>query len=371
MTLENSPTGPGSGVSATPASQGGSESPVQTATAPDSSGGTESLASNPEIRDAFARFQSGEEAPPAAPAQRKSRPAATPAAPSTPQETQQSESAPEETGEGDDPFADGDQKPERKLDPLLRQAARRSGWSDEEIDEFVSVTDPTVAEKTFGRMLQAVNTISAKFGQLGSVPQEGQQPTPPQQQAKKPATAGGPSLEELEQIFSDENIEALRGDFGSELIDKLVAPLRGIVPIVQQAAQFFEQQQQAATLQQINQAFDGLAKDFQAIYGDNSKPLEDEHRSMRLKVCQLADRIASGAAMQGVTMSIQDAIEQAHMIIASEQIGQIERQKIKNQLQKRQASLTSRTSSRSSPTQAKSDAAAMQAYQKRMAELGL
>lgn len=88
----------------------------------------------------------------------------------------------------------------------------------------------------------------------------------------------------------------------------------------------------------------------------------------------LADRIRAGSLAQGIDVSIGEGLEQANMLFAADHLAELERKRIKEQVQKRSRQITQRPTSRKRATPAeggKSDAAAMAAYTERAEELNI
>ena len=83
----------------------------------------------------------------------------------------------------------------------------------------------------------------------------------------------------------------------------------------------------------------------------------------------------AGASQQGIELTVQDGLERAHSVFASEHLEAIERKKITQQVQKRNRGITQRpTQRRTGPAGAepkRSVEGAMAAYATKAAELGI
>ncbi len=282
------------------------------------------------------------------------------------------------------------------LSYLLRQAARRADWTDEEIDEFVE-KDPAYAQKTFEHELKRANDLSIRYGQLGANLQPQQQtpapygpgqipqapgfpfqpqPAPQQQPAPFPQQQGQQQEDLLSQLYGPEKLAKFEEAYGYDknFIREIVQPiLQSVHQPVQEMFAQMQKQQSDAMGQEIGQFFRGLPEEFASLYGKGTK-VTGEHFDSRFQVATFADQIRAGTLAQGIDVSISECLEQANMLFAADHLAELERKKIKGQVQKRSRQITQRPTSRRKATPVegeKSDSAAMEAYEDRAAELNI
>lgn len=131
----------------------------------------------------------------------------------------------------------------------------------------------------------------------------------------------------------------------ASVLNKVVSPvMRELEGYRAQA----KQRERDALRSQVNTVFDRMAgefADYGDVKGDHSK-LTPTQKQARERVLSLADRIATGAAMEGVNLSPEEAIGQAHDALTAGLRVQTERKKIAAQLTARQRQLVSRPGSR-------------------------
>ena len=291
------------------------------------------------------------------------------------QEGPDEEDADEPDAQEDESGQEGDTP---TLSPVLRQAAKRAGWSDEDIDALAT-EKPELAEQTFQRMLQSFNSLSAEYGRLGASQQQGggpaqppqQQQFPPQQQPQQQQMTPPPQQDEgmnlLQELYG-EQLPTLQQKYGQDFVNDILTPL---VRPVQQLQQQYQAQQQQAVAQEIGQFFSNLPEEFSELYGKGDQVNEDQYGA-RARLAQLADQIQWGASRQGVELSVSEALERANLMHAAEHMEALTRKRITQSVKKRSKQLTNRPSQRKSAApQEGSEKSAEEAYRRRAAELGI
>ena len=279
---------------------------------------------------------------------------------------------------------------EPTLNPVLRQAARRAQWTDDDIDGLYK-ENPDLAEQTFKRLLQMTNDISAQYGRLGQItgsPQPIQQmpqgtpmpygiQAPQQQYARQPMQ---PSQQQqpypqdvLSSIYGQEHLQSLTSEFGQDVIDKLIQPLaeKLLTPVQQLQAHYQEQRTQAMS-ETLGSFFQGLHPQLQQLYGSKTNVSEEQYEA-RFQLTNIADQIYAGAAAQGLTLSVGECLERASLLHANEHLAAVERNRLAKEVQRRSKQTTQRPSGRPRglQPQEKSEDAAMQAYAEAAQDIGL
>lgn len=269
------------------------------------------------------------------------------------------------------------------LSPVLRQAAQRAGWSKEDIDGFYA-QNAALAERTFERLHGSFNDLSSRYAQLGQTPN----PTRPQTTQPAPAapaaTAATPATsQQLDALFTDAALKQFGEDNGQDLVEKLLKPLgteviqpfRQMKAEMEQMKAWVQAQQSEALAKEVNLVFQGWEGEFADLYGKNGQTTKEQHDA-RAQVAQLADQIMAGAAMQGVQLSVSDALERAHALHTADRRNEIERQRLVAQVKGRFSRITARPTQRKvartvDDGAARSDKAAMEAVGNFWAERGL
>jgi hypothetical protein len=305
--------------------------------------------------------------------QQRSKPATDDAA--TDDGQQQTEPQPKPQSKPKEGEADEAQQLLATLNPALRHAAKRTGWSDEEIVEAVR-SNPELAERQFARLHASLNDLSARFAMAGRQAQQqqqmpGQQPQQQQQRQMDPSSL-------LASLFGNDFSARMGERYGETFVDDVLKPLHEHVlqPFVQMQ-QFVIAQQQAAIAQEVTNAMVPLLDELPDFYGASKGQISNEQALNRQQVLQLADQIRTGSLIQGQPMSLADAIHHAHLMAASDHLQTIERKKLTQQVQKRSRGITARPSQRQTPPRPgqpgaeRSEKNAVEAVGQAMAELGL
>jgi hypothetical protein len=236
------------------------------------------------------------------------------------------------------------------LDPALRHAARRAGWSEQELREFVTSAKPEIVDGTLNRLYQSYNDISTRFAQMGQQrmqPQPGQQGFQQQQAPQQQATAS--PFDKINEAFSDRAVSALREEYGDGIVDSLVEPLRSIIQPLQEMAQFVQQSRSETIAREVEVTMKTLSADFGDLYGENGKQPTAPQQTMRHQLYATADQILAGALAQGLPLSVGEALERANMILAAPTTRQRERQKIASSVKERSRQIVARPTQRNGP----------------------
>ncbi len=278
--------------------------------------------------------------------------------------------------EKDESESSHDQRGEKKdesdkdstLDPLLRHAAKRNGWTDEEIDNLHTENE-VVARRTFERLQSSTRDLASQYSQLGQVKAMGDKPNQgiagqPQHQPRQQQSDGL-----LDRLYGD-RIPQLEEKYGAGFADDVLKPL---MSPVQEVYDHYEQQKQAALGQEISQYFKGLPKELQSLYGlEGSKSQEQD--LARFQVCQEADWIRDGAAASGVSLSVSDALDMAATKHSVPHLATLERKRLTQKVQRRSQQRTARPSQRRMDPgigeNKRSVKGAMAAYAEKAGELG-
>jgi hypothetical protein len=305
------------------------------------------------------------------------------------------EAGPEGEGKGEGAEAEGKTPDEAgKVEPqeapatlphALIQAAKRSGWTDAEVEEFAKA-DPDLAERTFQKLKDSSDQLSERYAAMGQgraapAPQAPQPPTGPGGNGHVP----DPTASLVDTIFdpklqvdipqADGSVrkgsvwEKYGPDFRKEIIDPLIGPLNELYGFVQQ-------QRAQGMAQQIEGWHKALPKEEASLYGQ-SDSVTPEQVQARTRLWTYADQIRAGAAAQGLDMSIDEALGRAHSVVSRDHLASLERKRLTAQIQTRSKQLTARPTQRHGGAGTgtrggeRSDDAAMRAVARRAEELGL
>jgi hypothetical protein len=267
------------------------------------------------------------------------------------------------------------------LSPVLRQAAERAGWSKEDIDAFYG-QNAALAERTFERLHGSFNDASNRYAELGKARGTAQQPAPQTPAAPMaPAAPAGAGL--LDALYTEGGLKQFGENNGEELVEKLLKPLgteviqpfRQMKAELEQMRAWVQAQQADALVKEVDLVFKGWEGEFTDLYGKNGQATPQQQEA-RAQVAQLADQIAAGAAMQGIPMSVSDALGRAHALFTADRRHEIERKRLTEQVKTRSNRLTARPTQRKiartvEDGAARSEKAAMEAVGHFWAERGM
>lgn len=322
---------------------------------------------------------------------------ATPAKPAGEAKTsssQQQSSASGEEGDEDDGKGqqsqqgaadDDDDKP--TLSPVLRHAARRAGFSDEDAQTFFEMS-PEKAEGFFQKMHDSFNGVSAQYAQLGQQaaqqgqPQQQARQQPSQQQQQPAPQQGGDPVDDLITAMYGNSADKLAKDYNPEFVDEFARkPAKwlhdNVVAPMRQMQAFYQGQQARMVAQETVSYTKGLEADFGDLYGTEKSRSEEQQATLN-EVYSEADLILLGAQRKRVNMSVSEALERAHNRVASKFLEQQTRKRVLAQVQKRSSQITQRPTQRKPGLNGngqsdgkKTTQGAIEALTRRMQELGI
>ena len=217
------------------------------------------------------------------------------------------------------------------------RAAVHQGWKPEDIDELYK-SNPDLAEKTCQKMYETTNRLTNEFANLGRS----------KQAADKQAIADQIKTTNVSAV----DLSALKEQYGTD--DPLVKTVEALVNVVntQQApAPVVEQQPYQAPVPaedtSARQVLDNYfaapgMKQYDEFYGEGNdlNKLTQEQYQRRFSVANMCDEILTGAEVLGRQMSVEDALEAAHLRISEPVRETVIRQGIVKTLTKRAKSIT-------------------------------
>jgi len=213
----------------------------------------------------------------------------------------------DETGDKDDSKNKSDDG-EVTLNDAYYRAAIHQGWEPEEVKDFFEA-DPELANKTFAKILASTNKISSEFARIGRVqPTNGQQKTEPKADDKK--------------ADDDSNLAALKKEYGDDSV--VVKMFQGMQVKLDDAVVKAEPKQQEDELDpvirdRIDKFFvDPTLKSYADFYGEgkDAAKLTVEQSANRYKMLETADCIVLGCEKQGREITVEQALELAHLQVS-------------------------------------------------------
>lgn len=240
--------------------------------------------------------------------------------------------------EDKDDDKDGDKDEDDMPDSYI-QAALRSGWSQEDIDELAEA-NPGLAKKTFSNLYNSVNQASREYSALGRA--KLQQNTVPVKQDDI-SDFEGVDVDKLKKEYEDNPIIDGVVKPLNDHLKKMHAELKTIKTVPQQNNNIDE----FAIQQRVNGFFNADSmKPFEDFYG-NGKSVEDlsyQQRKNRWDVLTEADAIIAGHEAIGKKIDTEEALIRAHMLVTEPIRERVIREKIKGDVKKRSKGITMRPS---------------------------
>jgi hypothetical protein len=269
----------------------------------------------------------------------------------------------EPSGEAEAVVAEGEEAKDAApatIDPNLRYVAQEFGWKDEKIDALFKA-DPELAQQTLQSLSDAYTNLSRQMVQPTQVA-----PAPVAQPAAQPQAP----TSKLDQLYAD--LQSFAEENGDSVVERLLKPLKEevIEPFRQFQAEL-QVQKSRAIAAEAGATISTLRQKFGDVYGDEGKASPAQQQTLS-QLAQLADQIRSGAKAQGRELSVKDALNRAHLIVTADRRESDGRKQVQAQVQTRAKAIVARPTPRARPTaEGRSEAKAMEALERRAAELGI
>ena len=277
------------------------------------------------------------------------------------------ESDPEPTADGEKGSEEGskdtEDPPEAEIPEGYIRAAKRQGWSDEDIADQIKA-NPERAEKLFRNAYETSNKLTRDYAALGRDKAEATR-----REAEEKAAAEAPEIkdyitvDEITKISDgDEATAAALKSFNTALKsrDAELVELRKSGPSVDDM-NFARTDQIASTeraraaadetvITRVNQFFGAenmkLYDDFYGVIKENQNmgDLTPNQRNHRLEVLQVADQLTVGRKSQGFEVTTSEALEDAHLLVTESIREKVITDGIRSSLTKRSKGRTLRPS---------------------------
>ena len=275
--------------------------------------------------------------------------------PATPVETPEAEK--EETPAAEVPESTPEKVEETKADepkadelPAIPdshyRAALHMGWKPEEIGDLYDKS-PDLALKALAKCYEQVNAASKQLGELG---QRARQLQDRSQTAAPQASRKEAAIKKLKEKYEDDPIIDILGEL---LPDTQAIPeIKGFKSQTPAPPNI---DQEIAVRQQINTFFGADEMDvYDDFYGKTTQTeawdmLTPGQRANRIEVCNRAQNILDGAALAGMSISVAEALERAHLEVAAPMVEQFVRERIVKSVWKRAAGVTLKPSGSKTP----------------------
>lgn len=260
------------------------------------------------------------------------------------------------------------------LSPVLREAAKRAGMTEEAIDALYKTT-PEGANKSFSNLLRSFNDLSAEYGRMGERLMRSEQgddaPAPRNKPSTRPQQRDSQESS-LAKLYGAERLAELKDKYGADYIEDVLPPLVNAMmgPVHQMQAQL-EHQQSQGVADEVGKFFSGLGDEYESLYGKGNE-VTGEQIETRQKLGLMADHIRRGAQEYGFDLSVIEALQKANLMLSAEHLSTIERKKITAAVKKRSRKITQRPSQRQRQAHSdQSETSAIAAYTKKAADLGV
>jgi len=270
----------------------------------------------------------------------------------------ESDSTDKDEPDSDDTAGDDDVK----LTQAEIRAAIHNGWKVDDVNELAK-ENPGLAKRTCAKMLESTNSLSKQFAELGRTSKKEEKPEEKPEVKKtefKPVDIG-----QLKDKYGED--EPIVGLFEQQqkMLETVVAKLDSVEAAASSASATRVDTAQAradkaadeATAQQIESFFnDPEIVVYGEFYGKTIKADKDwsnltiAQMTNRQNLVEEAGNILSGAEQRGLTLTLSEAFDKAHLMATAGVREQVIRDEIKSKSKKRAKSITLKPSSSSRPS---------------------
>jgi len=216
----------------------------------------------------------------------------------------------DETGDKDGSKDESGSEEEVTLSDAYYRAAVHQGWKPEDIKEFFEAK-PDLAIKTFAKIHETTNKITSEFARLGRVKPGKEPEAKTATEAIKAKASGGFDLADLKEQYGDDSA-----------VVKAFAAMQGKLDAVVVQPEVDEQQVEEldpVVRGRIEKFFlDPTLKPYADFYGEgkDAAKLTIGQTDNRYKVLETADSIVLGCQQQGREITLEQALESAHLLVS-------------------------------------------------------
>lgn len=205
-----------------------------------------------------------------------------------------------------------DEEESLTLPDALRRSAIHNGWTQEEIESFIEL-DPEKAVKTFEKIHESSNKLTTEFSKLGKTALE-------EQNSPQSTTDSEQDITKIVEKLGEEHS-------GDPLFEKVVKPLAQELQRIRNQGQERRPVQKSTPvaddrdglIQQINEFWSqDTLRSYDDFYGTPGYPKTNDQLRRYNDVLILADQIMAGGTLQKVDISVPEALEKAHLVVADE-----------------------------------------------------
>ncbi len=262
--------------------------------------------------------------------------------------------------DGDEPAKDDDapkaknQKDKPQLSDAYYRAAINSGMDEKEIVEFYA-TNPDLAEKTFAKLYDNMNSLTNEYAALGKHKKE---------QAAVSNKVQNTDSSNDDTSFKKVDLDKLQEDFPENSLVDVIGKMQDQMetldkelksrPVQSADNSALEDERVKQIGGQIESFFNSEdTQRFSVMYGTVDKADGADWRNLlpgeqanRIAVCERAEEIVAGAGVLGRDMEFSDALERAHLEISRPMQSKIIREDIMAKVVKRSKGITLKPSSK-------------------------
>lgn len=257
------------------------------------------------------------------------------------------------------------------LDARLLHAAERMKWDDEKV---AALGDD--AESVLTVVADGFDSISARHAKLGRREVDAgkfEEPTSGRNadDLKKAFQVDAMTDEDGDPTFTEDGAKALASIQENQNVLREVM-LDRVLPMIQRQ----EREQQNREFEQMEDFFaqESIQKSFKDLYGTGSTPAlgeDSEQVKARVEVWNAAQAIRRSRVQDGEKVTLTQSLEDAHFLQQRDRLKEQARNEVKDELKNRATKISARPSKRKSQGIPPGDAKALQAVNRRIAELGL
>ncbi len=202
-------------------------------------------------------------------------------------------------------------KEEVTLNDAYYRAAVHQGWEPEDIKEFFEA-NPELAVKTFAKIHESTNKLSSEFARLGRVQPNKEQESKTATEANKAKAGDDSDLAALKEQYGDDSAVA-------KMFQNMQTKLDAITKSEPEPQQQEQEEIDPIILGRIEKFWiDPAMKPYAEFYGEgkDEAKLTIGQSDNRYKVLETADSIVLGCQSQGRKITLEQAMESAHLLVS-------------------------------------------------------
>ncbi len=231
----------------------------------------------------------------------------------------------------DTPKSDKDTK-EVQLPDAYHRAAIHQGWTPDEVKEFFEA-NPEAAIKTLAKIHESTNKLNSEFARIGRIKPDNK--VADSKTATEATATTSIDMDAIKEQYGDDSAIVKAMTIMQAKLDNIPEQ-----QVVERVDDIPRDDPMRATVDKF--FTDPVLKSYESFYGEgkDTEKLTQEQHGNRFRMLQMAEDIAAGSQVHGRNITVEAAMEAAHLLVSEPVREKAVREELKATVKKRAKGVT-------------------------------